>query len=69
MKCSEGELPDLRTFAERLQRDREAVLGAMTEEWSDGQVEGQITRLKLIKRQMYGRAKLDLLRKRVLRAA
>ena len=69
VKCSESDLPDLRTFAEGLQRDREAVLGAMTEEWSNGQVEGQITRLKLIKRQMYGRAKLDLLRKRVLHAA
>jgi transposase len=37
--------------------------------WSNGQTEGQITRLKLIKRQMYGRAKQDLLRARVLQAA
>lgn len=68
-KCAGSELPDLRSFAEGLARDRRAVLGALTEPWSNGQVEGQITRLKLMKRQMYGRAKLDLLRKRVLYAA
>ena len=38
-------------------------------EWSQGQVEGQINRLKLIKKQMYGRANFDLLRQRVLGAA
>jgi len=37
--------------------------------WSSGQAEGQITRLKLIKRQMYGRASFDLLRRRILLAA
>ena len=37
--------------------------------WSNGQVEGQIHRLKLLKRQMYGRAKLDLLRARLMQAA
>jgi transposase len=37
--------------------------------WSNGHVEGQVHRLKLIKRQMYGRAKFDLLRQRVLYAA
>jgi transposase len=36
--------------------------------WSSGPVEGQVTKIKLVKRQMYGRAKLDLLRKRVLLA-
>jgi hypothetical protein len=39
---------------------------AIISPWSNGQTEGQITRLKLIKRQMYGRAKLDLLRARVV---
>jgi transposase len=68
-KCRDSALPDLQNFAEGLQRDRTAVLGALTETWSNGQAEGQITRLKLLKRQMYGRAKLDLLRKRVLHAA
>jgi transposase len=43
-----------------------AVRAGLTEMWSNGQVEGQITRLKLIKRAMYGRASLDLLRRRVL---
>jgi transposase len=37
--------------------------------WSSGQVEGQVTRLKLLIRQLYGRAKLDLLRQRILHAA
>lgn len=41
----------------------------MTERWRNGQTEGQVLRLKLIKRQGYGRAKVDPLRKRVLRAA
>lgn len=42
---------------------------AMTLPWSSGQAEGQITKLKLIKRQMYGRAGFDLLRRRVLLAS
>jgi transposase len=41
----------------------------LAERWSKGQTEGQVNRLKLVKRQGYGRAKVDLLRKRVLRAA
>jgi transposase len=45
-----------------------AVRAALRLEWSNGQVEGQVTRLKLIKRQMFGRAKFDLLRQRVLLA-
>jgi transposase len=46
-----------------------AVTAAMTQPWSNGQTEGQITKLKLVKRQMYGRAKLDLLRARLLAPA
>ena len=42
---------------------------ALTAPWSSGQAEGHITRLKLIKRQMYGRASFDLLRRRILLAA
>jgi transposase len=42
---------------------------ALSEPWSSGQVEGQVNRLKLLKRQMYGRAKFDLLRQRVLNAS
>jgi transposase len=59
----------LQHFAVQLQRDEAAVRAALTLPWSTGPVEGHIHRLKLIKRQMYGRAKLDLLRIRVLHAA
>jgi transposase len=61
--------PALRAFAETLAQDVEAVRAALSERWSTGQVEGQITRLKCIKRQMYGRASFDLLRCRVLHRA
>ncbi len=57
---------ELRMFATGLRSDYQAVKAALTTYWSNGQVEGQVNRLKLIKRQMYGRAKFDLLRKRVL---
>src|SRR6266566_3781657 len=60
---------ELRRFAQGLEREFPAVQAALTEPWSTGQVEGQITRLKLLKRQMYGRAHIDLLRLRVLYAA
>lgn len=56
----------LHHFVKQLQRDEAAVRAALTLPWSTGAVEGHIHRLKLIKRQMYGRAKLDLLRVRVL---
>jgi transposase len=63
---TEYDIPELSDFAQSLGRDREAVLAALALAWSNGQVEGQVNRLKLIKRQMYGRAKFDLLRARVL---
>jgi transposase len=59
-------LPALRTFAAGLDKDWDAVLGAVTSSWSSGVVEGTVTKIKLVKRQMYGRAGLPLLRKRVL---
>ena len=49
--------------------DIEAVRAALLQPWSNGPVEGQVNRLKMLKRQMYGRAKFDLLRSRVLHAA
>ena len=58
----------LASFANGLQADESAVAAALLEPWSNGQTEGQITKLKLVKRQMYGRAKLDLLRARLLGA-
>jgi transposase len=59
----------LGSFALGLEQDAAAVHAALTLPWSSGQVEGQITRLKLIKRQTYGRAKLDLLQARLRKAA
>ena len=53
-------------FARHLRRDQDAVAAALQLPWSNGMVEGQIHRLKLIKRQMYGRASFDLLRLRVM---
>jgi transposase len=60
---------ELGGFAQALERDGAAVEAALTLPWSTGPVEGRITQLKLIKRQMYGRASFDLLRHRVLAAA
>jgi hypothetical protein len=62
-------VPAVETFAAGLEQDGDAVRAALTTPWSNGQAEGQITRLKLLKRQMYGRAGFDLLRRRVLLAA
>jgi len=59
----------LRRFVAGLLKDRHAVEAALTMPWSSGPVEGQVHRLKLIKRQMYGRAGFDLLRLRVLHQA
>lgn len=64
-----SEIAEFRSFANGLTDDLLAVRAALEYEWSQGQVEGQVHRLKMIKRTMYGRAKLDLLRARVLRAA
>ena len=63
---SVSNIASLKSFASGLEKDSEAVRAALTHEWSSGQVEGQVNRLKFIKRQMYGRAKFDLLRLRVL---
>ncbi len=60
---------ELKRFAGNLQTDRDAVQAGLTLRYSNGQTEGQVTRLKPVKRRAYGRAKVDLLRQRVLRAA
>ena len=62
-------LPELQLFARGIQRDKAAVLAGLTLPWSNGPLEGHVNRLKLIKRSMYGRAKLHLLRQRVLKSA
>ena len=56
------------SFAIGITNDKAAIRAAITEPWSNGQVEGQITKLKLVKRQMYGRAKIDLLQARLIGA-
>ena len=62
----ESEVPELRTFATGIKHEQDAILAALKCEWSQGQTEGQVHRLKLIKRQSYGRAEFDLLHHRVL---
>ncbi len=56
------------SFARGIMRDRNAVRAAIVEPWSNGQTEGQVNRLKVVKRQMYGRAKIDLLEARLIGA-
>jgi transposase len=68
-KVARSSLTVLHPFATGICQDKAAVQAGLTSSWSQGQTEGQITRLKLIKRQGYGRAKFDLLRQRVLHAA
>jgi len=60
---------ELQHFAKRLRADYDAVRAALSLGWSNGQTKGQTNRLKTIKRQMYGRASLDLLGRRFLLAA
>ena len=64
-----SEVPEVRDFVAGLDRDRAAVRAAVEQTWSNGQSEGQVTRIKLLKRQMYGRASVALLRQRLLHAA
>ncbi|MGO8948019.1 MAG: transposase [Ktedonobacterales bacterium] len=59
-------VPEVRGFARGLQRDRLAVEAAFVYAWNTGQVEGHVNRLKMLKRQMFGRASFDLLKQRVL---
>lgn len=60
---------EMKALAKGLKQDYAAVKAGLTYEWSNGQVEGQINRLKSVKRTMFGRANFDLLRPRTLRAA
>ena len=62
-------IPELRRFARSLLRDKEAVVAGLTLSYSNGPVEAQVHKLKLVKRSMFGRAKLPLLRQRLLNAA
>ncbi|MEU9027014.1 transposase [Streptomyces sp. NPDC048383] len=59
-------LRELRTLANGMRRDRAAIQAALTTTYTSGAVEGNVTRIKLLKRQMYGPANFDLLRRRIL---
>ena len=60
------DLPDLHPFLGGVRRDQDAVVAGLTLPWSSGPVEGHVNRLKMLQRQMFGRANFDLLRRRVL---
>lgn len=62
-------LPRLHAFTTGLEKDQDAVLRGLSTRWNSGPVEGRVNHIKMIKRQMFGRAKLPLLRKRVLLTA
>ncbi|MEU9060165.1 transposase [Streptomyces sp. NPDC048430] len=64
----QDDLPSLHTLAKGIDRDRDAVIAGLTLPWSSGVVEGHVNRIKMLKRQMFGRAGFRLLRKRVLLA-
>ena len=69
LACAGSGISVLQRFAKGLRQDYAAVRAALEQPWSNGQAEGQINRLKTLKRQMYGRAGFALLRQRVLCAA
>ncbi|GAU71587.1 hypothetical protein SSP35_52_00100 [Streptomyces sp. NBRC 110611] len=60
------DLPALHSLIGGLRRDQEAVMAGLSSPWSSGQVEGTVTRIKLLKCKGYGRASLELLRRRIL---
>ncbi|MFE7746819.1 transposase [Nocardia sp. NPDC057455] len=60
------DLPALHSFVRGLRRDLDAVTAGLSLPWSSGPVERHVNRIKMIKRRMFGRAKPDLLRKRIL---
>jgi transposase len=64
-----GNLPGLASFAAHLEHDLDAVRCGLTMRWNSGPVEGRVNHIKMVKRQMFGRAGLPLLRKRILLTA
>ena len=59
-------LGGLRSLAAGIRADQQAVTNGLTLPWNSGKVEGTVNKIKMIKRQMYGRAGFDMLRKRVI---
>jgi transposase len=68
-KVEEQGVSEIKNFAQGLKRDYDAVKAGLTLPWSQGAVEGHVQRLKLLKRQAYGRASFQMLRKRVLKCS
>ena len=68
-RATTSEIVELERFARGLTDDRAAVEAGLSLEWSNGQTEGKVNKLKLLKRSMYGRANFDLLRRRLLHVA
>jgi transposase len=66
---AKSDFKNLQTFTWPLQRNQDALAAAIKLPWSNGATEGVVTKIKLVKRQMYGRGSFGLLRKRVLLAA
>jgi len=64
--CQASNIPEFVNLALGMKKDQKAIQTALSSEWSNGQTEGQVNRLKLLKRQMYGRASFDLLTARFL---
>ncbi len=62
-------LPGLHTLAAGIDSNRDAVIAGLTLHWNSGVVEGHVNGIKMLKRQMFGRAGFELLRKRVLLAS
>ncbi len=65
----EAKLPGISSFAKGREQDLDAVTNGLAMNWSSGPVEGRVNHIKMIKRQMFGRTGLPLLRKRVLLSA
>lgn len=65
-RAKASEVPELKAFTVKLLQDADAVVAAMILHYSQGQAEGQVNKLKFIKRSIYGRGKFDLLKQRVL---
>jgi transposase len=63
----DSQIPELSRFVNGILQDKDAVVAGLSEVYSNGQTEGQVHKLKLVKRSMYGRAKLPLLRQRLVK--
>ena len=66
VRAEATQIAPLQRFVRKLRQDLGAVEGAVREPWSNGPVEGHINRLKMLRRQMYGRGSVELLRARLL---